>query len=60
MKEVNLLKHLSKVIGEDNIKEWIDTPNQAFDNLKPIEVIERGEVHRIWQMIFFIESGVPT
>jgi DNA-binding transcriptional regulator YiaG len=61
MKEVSLLKqHLSKVVGEDNIKEWIDTPNQAFDNLKPIEVIERGEVYRIWQMIFFIESGVPT
>jgi hypothetical protein len=61
IKEVNRLKeYLVKVVGEDDIKEWMDTPNQAFENLKPIEVIERGEVDRIWQMIFFVESGVPT
>ena len=51
---------LRTVLGEEAIAEWLDAPNQAFDNLKPIEVIERGEVDRIWRMIFFLESGVPS
>ena len=35
------------------------TPNDAFNGLKPLEVMERGEVDRIWQMIFVLRSGVP-
>jgi hypothetical protein len=27
---------------------------------RPIEVIERGEIDRIWRMIYQPESGVPT
>jgi hypothetical protein len=44
----------------DAIPTWIDTPNEAFDSLKPLEVIERGEIDRLWNMIFYLESGVPT
>jgi hypothetical protein len=40
--------------------EWLTTPNEAFGDLKPIEVIERGEVDRIWRMIYYIESGQPA
>ena len=32
----------------------------AKGGLKPIEVIERGEVDRIWQMIYYLRSGVPS
>ena len=31
---------------------------RAFDGLKPLEVIERGEIDRLWNMIFYLESGV--
>lgn len=51
---------LSEVIRTGAIGPWLEQPNSAFDGLKPIEVIERGEVDRIWQMIFFLRSGVPT
>lgn len=50
---------LSEVMSPEIIGAWMTTPNDAFDGLKPLEVIERGEVDRIWQMIFLLRSGVP-
>lgn len=51
---------LREVVDEEAIGPWMLRPNQAFDGLKPIEVIERGEVDRIWQMIFLLRSGTPS
>jgi len=51
---------LSEVMEQETVGEWMVTPNDAFDGLKPREVIERGEVDRIWQMIFLLRSGVPS
>ncbi len=39
------------------IAEWLSTPNDAFDGLKPLEVIERGEVDHLWDMIFWHGSS---
>ncbi|MEX0713900.1 MAG: antitoxin Xre/MbcA/ParS toxin-binding domain-containing protein [Pirellulales bacterium] len=41
------------------ISQWLQAPNDAFDGLKPLEVIERGQVDRIWRTIYLLESGVP-
>lgn len=41
----------------DALGKWFDTPNQAFGDLKPIEVIERGESDRLWKMIFELQAG---
>jgi transcriptional regulator with XRE-family HTH domain len=49
---------LAEVVAHDEIPRWLDTPNAAFDGLKPLEVIERGEIDRLWNMIFYLESGV--
>ena len=51
---------LAEVIQKDAIGRWLELPNRAFDGLKPVEVIERGEVDRIWQMIFYLRSGVAS
>jgi DNA-binding transcriptional regulator YiaG len=53
-------KRLAEVVKLESIPQWLDTPNEAFDGLKPIEVIERGEVDRLWNMIFYLESGIGT
>jgi hypothetical protein len=50
---------LSEVVQADSIPAWLDTPNRAFSGLKPVEGIERGEIDRLWNMIFYLESGVP-
>jgi transcriptional regulator with XRE-family HTH domain len=51
---------LAKVMDPSFVGAWLETPNEAFDQLKPLEVIERGEMDRIWRMIFFLESGVAS
>ncbi len=55
-----LLASLSKVIRAVAVAEWFDTPNPAFEGLKPLEVVERGQVDRLWRMIFYLESGVAS
>jgi DNA-binding transcriptional regulator YiaG len=55
-----LTKALSEVIRESAIGEWLKTPNPAFGGLKPLEVIDRGEGDRLWEMIYFLRSGVAS
>ncbi len=61
MREIERLQErLAEVIQADSIPRWFETPNPAFDGLKPLEVIERGEIDRLWTMIFYLESGVAS
>jgi len=50
----------SQVVEPDGIPQWLETPNPAFNGLKPVEVIERGEIDRLWDMIYYLESGVAS
>jgi hypothetical protein len=61
MTEIDRLQRaLGRVMRTGFIAEWLQTPNDAFQGLKPLEVIERGETDRIWRMIYLIESGSPS
>lgn len=51
---------LARVIDPAVIPAWLDTPNPAFDGLKPLEVVERGHIDRLWKMVFFLESGAAA
>ena len=53
-------QRLAEVVTTDAIPEWLEQPNPAFGDLKPLEVIERGEIDRLWNMIFYLESGVAS
>lgn len=55
-----LRKGLETVMKVDFVGQWLDTPNPAFGDLKPLEVIERGETDRIWRMIFELQTGQPA
>lgn len=55
-----LVDALSEVINKDSLGAWLQTPSDAFDGLKPLEVIDRGEIDRIWSMIYFLRSGVSA
>ena len=55
-----LQEALAEVVEPDYVGEWLQAPNDAFEGLKPLEVIERGETDRIWRMIYVLESGVPS
>jgi hypothetical protein len=61
LKEITRISDaLAEVMDKGIIGKWLQTPNEAFDGLKPLEVIERGEIDRIWQMIYFLRSGTPV
>ena len=48
---------LAGLFAAEHLGTWFDKPNAAFGGLKPIEVIERGESDRLWQMIFELRAG---
>jgi transcriptional regulator with XRE-family HTH domain len=61
VKEIDRLRErLSEVVDEEAIPRWLNSPDDAFGGLKPLEVIERGEVDRLWTMIYHLESGVAS
>jgi DNA-binding transcriptional regulator YiaG len=55
-----LTNALTEVLKKEALGRWLQTPNPAFDGLKPLEIIDRGESDRIWSMIYFLRSGVPS
>ena len=54
-----LYQALSEVVEPETLGAWFMAPNEAFEGLKPIEVIERGEIDRLWEMVFRLRSGMP-
>jgi DNA-binding transcriptional regulator YiaG len=62
-RRLNELKRLftamENLVSEEAIGPWLKEPNPAFDGSTPIQVIERGEIDRIWRMIYELESGEP-
>ncbi|HEU4754307.1 MAG TPA: helix-turn-helix domain-containing protein [Armatimonadota bacterium] len=39
--------------------EWLTAPNDYFDGLKPLEVVERGQVSRLLRFLYRLEAGEP-
>ncbi len=54
-----LWEALSELVESSAIGAWFQEPNDAFGGLKPIEVIERGEIDRLWDMVFELQTGMP-
>lgn len=54
-----LLEALGDVVEVNSLGYWFQEPNDAFDGLKPMEVIERGEIDRLWNMVHELRSGMP-
>lgn len=55
-----LFVSLAELVEADALPGWFQSPNEALGGLKPIEAVERGEIDRLWRMIFFLESGVSN
>jgi hypothetical protein len=54
-----LYEALGEVVEPQAIGPWFITPNDAFGGLKPLELIERGEIDRLWDMVYRLQSGMP-
>lgn len=47
----------SSFASPEQLSAWLKTSNPAFGGSQPLQVIERGEIDRVWRMIYFLESG---
>lgn len=54
-----LLDGLARVMEPEQVGWWLKAPNAAFDGSTPLQVVERGEMDRIWRMLYDLESGQP-
>jgi hypothetical protein len=54
-----LLDGLARVMLPEQVGRWLKAPNSAFDGSTPLQVVERGELDRIWRMLYDLESGQP-
>ena len=54
-----LLDRLSRLMKPKEVGKWLKEPNAAFDGSTPVQVIERGQIDRIWRMLYYVESGEP-
>lgn len=54
-----LLDTLARVMKPSQVGQWLKSPNPAFDGSTPLQIVERGEIDRIWRMLFDLESGQP-
>ena len=57
MREIDRLVARLGGMRPEFIAEWLGTPNEEFDGLKPLEVIVRGEVDRLRDMNDYLELG---
>jgi DNA-binding XRE family transcriptional regulator len=55
-----LQRDLSKVVRSRSIGRWLTEPNEAFDGDAPADLIAKGKVDLLWQMIFELRSGVAS
>ncbi len=51
---------LAELMPADAVGNWLREPNPAIENQPPLQVIERGEIDRLWRMIFQIDAGVAN
>jgi hypothetical protein len=54
-----LLDGLARLMQPKDVGRWLKEPNPAFDGSTPVQVIERGQMDRIWRMLYYAESGEP-
>lgn len=54
-----LMGGLARVMHPKQVGQWLKSPNTAFDGSTPLQVVERGEIDRIWRILYDLESGQP-
>ena len=54
-----LLDGLARLMQPKDVGRWLKEPNPAFDGSTPVQVIERGQIDRVWRMLYYAESGEP-
>jgi DNA-binding XRE family transcriptional regulator len=54
-----LYEALTEVVNPDCLGDWFQTPNDSFDGMVPVDVVEHGNINRLWSMVFRLQTGMP-
>lgn len=54
-----LLEALSGIMHPEHVGTWLTEKNDAFQGAKPLELIEAGELDRVWALVHHVGSGEP-
>lgn len=52
-----LAQAAGRVMRPEKVSAWLLAPNPTLGGLKPVEVVERGEIDRLWRALFAAETG---
>ena len=55
-----LLDALAEVVHQTSIPAWLHRKNSGFEGMTPLQVIEVGEMDRLWSMVYDLGSSDPT
>lgn len=55
-----LLDALSALVAKEAITPWLHQKNPAFDDFTPLQVIETGEIDRLWAMVHERAAGLSA
>jgi len=50
---------LSSIVYTDELEEWWNKENTAFDNQKPLEILE-ADPNQLFNMLYKLKTGMPT
>lgn len=53
-------KKLSGIVKEEFIESWLQKSNAAFNNRKPIDLINEDNYQPLYDMIYRLGSGEPS
>lgn len=54
-----LIDRLAALSDPSTFRGWLFGPNQTFGGSSPIQLIQNGQMYRLWELVFRIESGNP-
>lgn len=55
-----LQRELEDTLEPGSVGPWLRSSNEGFSGERPMDLIAHGESHRIWQLLFWIQSGAAS
>jgi hypothetical protein len=59
-KVVELICALEEIIEPSYVTPWLMKKNKAFGGEAPIDLIHRGELDKLWNMVWEVRGGVQS
>lgn len=52
-----LLLGLCEIMDPENVSDWLNNPNEWFDNQTPMAVIQQGKIDKVWELVHHTKAA---